>query len=451
MPGRQSVKNLRDRCARPRDLLLCLLALLAVGCDLLDLEAEPPREAPGTNDHIQDFDPNAPAPPPVPRPQPELAPELQPEPEPDAGSAPEPDAGSAPEPEGPPAAAEPPRERPACSLLLAGSLGAQDRLVELAFDPGVGKYMAQASADLEGVEHVAVGAGSIYVSAGKRLLKLGTHLEVTASFDLEAAPAALAADDRRVVVSAGGALVVLDPDLAVQGQCPLECGPRKDGHDILLHHDLALVLDNIVQPVCIFRVDLRSSGEPKVLERIQYTQVNPHLERQWIEPARDLWTILNSSSHRNGSFQTIASYPLLQGSKLLKQQTLGVFTRGKPSRSDRLLTATSRPPLLALIQDPKGKQYLARLAVGAKGVALQRLLPLEGRDPRYTAEHLASQGGCAFVIGSNPPELQILTTGPKPRRILRQGLAEHLSLVDAILPLDPEAERCPVLRPPKRR
>ncbi|HOX44305.1 MAG TPA: hypothetical protein PK668_11950 [Myxococcota bacterium] len=426
-----------------------LLALVAAGCELLDFGTEPAREDPVTDDRIQDFDPNAPAPPPVPRPEPVLAPELAPEPEVDGGAAPGPGPGA--EPAAPPDAAEPPRERPACSLLLTGSLRNQARLVELAFDPGAGKYTAQASADLAGVELVAVGAGAVYVTSGKRLLRLGSHLEVTASLDLEAAPAALAADDRRVVVAVGGSLVVLDPDLAVQGQCPLECGSRNACHGILLHQDLALALDDEDRLACVFRVDLASPREPKVLDRIRFTSANTHLQLQWVEPARERWTVLVSGSSSSGSAQKLASYPLDLGSKLLGEQTLGVFPRGKPARSDRLLVATSRPPWLAVVQDPKGKLHLASFAPGAKGIALKRLLPLDRGAPRGPAARvlLAGEGSCALVVVSSPPELRVMTTAPKPRQVLRQDLSGLLSQVTAMAPLGPTTERCPALEPLK--
>lgn len=103
-------------------------------------------------------------------------------------------------------------------------------------------------------------------------------------------------------VSANGKFYVLNSDLHVLGEVDLNIGgsSTKNAHDILVTDDHAFLLDNFLEPVYIFTVDVRDPAQPRVMNRHGGFGLRTHLEEQWLD-SRGNWTIVATETEYGGS------------------------------------------------------------------------------------------------------------------------------------------------------
>jgi hypothetical protein len=77
---------------------------------------------------------------------------------------------------------------------------------------------------------------------------------------------------------------------------------RKNAHDIIVYQDAAYLLDNIVEPVYVVKVDLGAldRGRMETIKTIGVfaTPANssPHLDGQWLNPGANRWALVISGS-----------------------------------------------------------------------------------------------------------------------------------------------------------
>jgi hypothetical protein len=150
--------------------------------------------------------------------------------------------------------------------------------------------------------------GAVVVQTTRALIMLDRNFKPqvawkTAAPDLRIGAAALHQD--RMLVAAEGSLIVLDATFRELGRVGLGLGRDKNGHDLLVHGDEVLVLDNIVRPIFMFRIDLQDPAKPRVLASIEDRAPWAHLLYQWIDEPAGLWAVLRSSNGRFGSLQTL--------------------------------------------------------------------------------------------------------------------------------------------------
>ncbi len=121
---------------------------------------------------------------------------------------------------------------------------------------------------------------------------VGTGLDLTYSHRI----GAVEFHNGLMYVSANGKLYVLNNSLRTLGEVELEIGDgkssfTKNAHDILFVDDYALLLDNVVQPIYIFTVDIQSSEQPRVVNRRGGSTINGHLKAQWLDDFNN-WNIV---------------------------------------------------------------------------------------------------------------------------------------------------------------
>lgn len=92
---------------------------------------------------------------------------------------------------------------------------------------------------------------------------------------------------------------------------------RKNAHDIIVYHDTAFLLDDIVEPVYVLMVNLGEldRGRLETIKTIGLaaTPANstPHLDGQWLYPAENTWTlVVSASSYTNRGDQGGPSHGL---------------------------------------------------------------------------------------------------------------------------------------------
>lgn len=171
---------------------------------------------------------------------------------------------------------------------------------------------AAAGAEAMPVVHVT-GHGAVVIQTTRALVVLDRNFRPqvawkTASPELRIGASVLHRDG--VLLAAEGNLIVLDATLRELGRVSLGLGRDKNGHDLLVHGDEVLVLDNVVRPIFMFRIDLKDPARPRVLASIEDRATWAHLLYQWVDEPAGLWAVLRSSQGRFGSRQSLLGMDL---------------------------------------------------------------------------------------------------------------------------------------------
>jgi len=186
------------------------------------------------------------------------------------------------------------------SIIIAVAHRTGVALVDVAIDAGA--VSVRASLDCTGVIALAHGGGCLYAlvdDAAPRVIRLNGRCSIVAEKKLRSA-GSIAADDACVCLGADGVLIVLGLDLSERGRVTLipdwPLTHDKNAHHIILHKDTAYLLDNIEQPVYVFRVDIADPARPRIVERHEWSDTYAHLAAQWLFPDEEKWIVAMTTS-----------------------------------------------------------------------------------------------------------------------------------------------------------
>lgn len=102
-----------------------------------------------------------------------------------------------------------------------------------------------------------------------------------------------------------------DADLDQLGETSLpEDLAGKHMEDVLIHDGVAYVVDNVVVPMYLFRLDVSDPTAPSYLEVLETVGIGQSLHQQWLEPDANRWCFLQTTRHRGGGEQNVIVTPM---------------------------------------------------------------------------------------------------------------------------------------------
>lgn len=132
----------------------------------------------------------------------------------------------------------------------------------------------------------------------------------------------------------------------------------KAAHIIQIKDNRIYALDNIMEPIFVFVVDISNIKKPKIIPHLtlNWYDVNAHLDDQWIYDNK--WHVLGSYAHRGGGGKTLKIFDLDSGKNLLS----GSFSNNStfPSRTkifEKIIGVVSRYPEKLLIAHNEERYY----------------------------------------------------------------------------------------------
>jgi len=226
------------------------------------------------------------------------------------------------------------QERTSSSSLPDILLESGTQLVKLAYHTQTQKYQYQTTVDLEKTSYPPSSCELLALSdsiiVGKniesrhnqeeteqflsKVIKLSPSLEQLNVYEC-ADVAAMATDGKHIFVSTEGKLVALNQDLETLDEVDLKLNSwgwrgKKNAHDILIHQSIAYLLDNVVEPTYILRVDISNPSNLQIMSTFEITGVNHHLTRQWINGDLNQWFIVQYYATQADSGENIIILPL---------------------------------------------------------------------------------------------------------------------------------------------
>ncbi|NEQ40885.1 MAG: hypothetical protein F6K40_33575 [Okeania sp. SIO3I5] len=227
----------------------------------------------------------------------------------------------------------------ASSYSLPDLIVKSDKLIKFSYNNQTQKYESQAVANLEETPslmsfwRLVALSDSIFVGQNidqrlnrrlnqeqtdrpqSKVIKLSASLEKLQVYECTNV-AAIATDGNHIFICTDGKLIALNQDLETLDEVNLELldflwgGEKKNAHDILIYQSIAYLLDNVVSPTYVLRVDISNPNNLQILSTFHISGINHHLRTQWINPDLNQWCILQSYSTQGGSGENIIILPL---------------------------------------------------------------------------------------------------------------------------------------------
>jgi len=209
----------------------------------------------------------------------------------------------------------------------------------------------------------------------------------------------------------------------------------KNAHDVLVHGDTAYLLDNLMFPVFLFRVNIANPGDIRITEKIDFTGINPHLDGQWLNPKLKQWLVVHSSSRSGGGSQSITTYPMKEGDEPIFDQTIFSYSQKLeqlpvPYRGVEVKAVTDLAPVWAVVQtvvqnvgeNVKKKYHLAQIERKDSKLSFSNVLRLEGikANEEVIMEKQESQQGNYLFVAAEGGLIKVIVPEPQPEVILSQ-------------------------------
>ncbi|MBU1218219.1 hypothetical protein KKF34_14385 [Myxococcota bacterium] len=150
-------------------------------------------------------------------------------------------------------------------------------------------------------------SGGVFVNGGKYIYAVDKKLlahpvwKTKEGFKIGAATI----HKNNILIASQGSLIILNAQFKEVSRVDFKLSRQKEGHDIIMNGDEAMILDNVVIPIFLFRVDISNPEKPVLLDRIQDMATWAHLKFQWLDTKSKRWAVLRTSSNRCGTTESI--------------------------------------------------------------------------------------------------------------------------------------------------
>ena len=244
----------------------------------------------------------------------------------------------------------------------------------------------------------------------------------------------LFADEEYIYTASGYGFSVFDADLNLIGYDSLP-GKFEGRHmeELLIHDGVGYIVDDIVRPRYLFRVEIDPPTSPEYVEVLSVFGVHVSLGRQWIDPDANKWVFLQSSSHQNGNHQNVAVTPMTDAEVTEDPQWFGELSEELAVRAGgeielvttytstfdpdectgtRIDDVTSTAPRFAAVTVERGeKQYLASVNLDYEPDRTSS--EADETQPRVQFDRKAELNGHA-TVDENDDFVVAVSNGHKP-------------------------------------
>lgn len=324
----------------------------------------------------------------------------------------------------------------------------QDKILKLVYDASNQKYKKQAEFIFRGANRLTKTDKYIFVISNNEVARLGVNFDKPVSKRFGKIDAIVAAG-KYVFISADNSFISLDENLNELNRINIE----KNAHDIVFYNNDAYLLDNIMQPLYILKVDVKNPSKLQIVKREDFSGVNAHLDYQWLNPELNQWVVIQSYAHMGGSGQVARIYSTNNAKKEFQTQKIYSETPAYEGREEntwdmdknisgsRILGVTAFTPAFAVIYKPenafqkigekskKTEYSLCKVDTIGNKITFSDILYLDYKSGKraYDKFIIKQSGNYLFIIPQDEIGLTITIVGKNPKSILSQEIKEFNS------------------------
>ncbi len=266
----------------------------------------------------------------------------------------------------------------------------------------------------------------LFCAAGDRLYRLNSDLTLEKEITTGEI-AALACSDKALLVSIEGSLISLDRDFNLKDLLDLKINPgyKKDAHDILVHENSAFLLDNVVKPFYIIKVNIRDPENMGIMKKVLVEEANQHLEAQAINPGAAEWLILQTGTTMGGHYQNLIAYSL-ENCRWKRGFLIGRHRHGikKDSVYVKAMTASS-PPWYVVLKN--GKYFLANIHTDYTRIKYSLILDLNSEVNHPGKDKVRIKRHNHHLYISIRGKMIIVDLSGKPRIVFSQDIGGQIN------------------------
>ena len=243
-------------------------------------------------------------------------------------------------------------------------------------------------------------------------------------------PVDIGIDGDIIYCCSNSSLYSISSDLSIMDSIYLNTTDRgggKNAHDILIHDGSAYLLDNIIFPIFVFKIDISDPWNMEMELGFEIVDINQHLRAQWLDPASGRWFIHQHLGYMGGTDQNILCYSMENGSLLWTQEVFHDSWRSSKYEHGFMIDAiTTSDPGWALLRKDPGL-HLARFDSNYDSVVFEREMELGSHLTSYGGPHadILLDGDLLFI--NTYYHLGVVSIEKEPVLVLSQLFDEHIT------------------------
>lgn len=266
----------------------------------------------------------------------------------------------------------------------------QEGITDIAYQKTSGLFQKRTHFNIEGLIAGAVSEDAIFVATKTEVIKFDKNLQRLSSRSLKDIEK-LATDSKNVFLCAENSFICLDNNLNELSRVELICGGyKKNAHSIVIYNQAAYLLDNLMFPRFILKIDISDVYKMRITRQIEITGINQHLNAQWLNPQLDQWIVVQIWGHKIGAGENLVIYSLTADKEepLAVQQIFNASRLPQEKQEGfRIMAVTPVPPLWAIIKDAQENPSLARLDSDAEKIEFIKIMDLNSTKKQLNNWH----------------------------------------------------------------
>ncbi len=194
---------------------------------------------------------------------------------------------------------------------------------------------------------------------------------------------------------------------------------HKYAHDVIIHNDSAYLLDNIMDPFYIFKIDIGDPENIKIVKEVELWGVYLRLLVHWLNPDLDRWMVVQRESGSGGTWEFITVFSMSEVVRKGGKTTFSHNIHDEDGEGYRIVKVTPFSPAWSVVLK-EDKYYLAHIYTEDNSVS--EVIYLELNDYGDGEFVIKKHEDNVFLASGN--NLQVFNVKGDPRLVLVHE-AEH--------------------------
>lgn len=275
---------------------------------------------------------------------------------------------------------------------------------------------------------------------GSELVVLDADFNPRKTNHRDGTPAVTATDDFIYTASEDG-FFVFDTELTLVGSARLPSDLQgKEMEEVLLHNNTAYIVDDLLYPLYLLKVDITDPTQPRYTEVVRITGVNQTLTDQWIVPEANKWMVVQKSTTMAGYTENVLITPMRGADETADTKPSGLADIGIPVRDASEVTAeqishqstitteqegnnpssssptgisiidtTSKPPVYASVETTDDNHYLSSVTITP---STENQITFGTEIPAETPAQVAQAQTTVFALSTGDSPTTVTSVDP---------------------------------------
>ncbi len=307
------------------------------------------------------------------------------------------------------------------NILLIDKLGLQ----EMNYDEDLKEYEVESFYEPEkeplGPLQIELTDDFVFIRRGASIVRLNADMEIEKEVYIQEMGRMETTKDNLFVSTKNGNFISFNEDLEELSSVKLN---NKYAHDFIIHEDVAYLLDNIMFPIYIFKVDVKNPNNIEIMKRIEISGINHHLSTHWINPELDRWMVVQTQSTRGGGWSSVIFYSMSKARKVNVENIFSnTFDNNWEGEGYNIVTVTELPPTWSVIAKDNN-YYLAHISI--ENDVLSETIYLDLGEYEYSSSNFIIKKHGNYLFLAYKKKMQVFDISNEPELVLTHNTSHNI-------------------------